>query len=43
MFAPRTDAVKKSRVNPKTLEIKMPKLFVNIALNIRLFLVEIIS
>ena len=33
MFAPRTDAVKKSLKNPKILETKIPKLLVKIALN----------
>lgn len=37
MFAPRADAVSKSRPNPKIREIKMPKLLVNIVLNIGLF------
>ena len=43
MLAPSTDAVKKSRANPKILEIKIPKLFVNIALNIELFFRKIIT
>ena len=37
MFAPSADAVNKSLINPKILEIKMPKLFVNIALNMGFF------
>ena len=37
MFAPRADAVNKSLKNPKVLEIKIPKLLVNIALNIGFF------
>ena len=37
MLAPSADAVSKSRINPKTLENRMPKLLVNIALNIGFF------
>ena len=37
MFAPRNDAVNKSLKNPKILEIKIPKLLVNIALNMGFF------
>ena len=37
MFAPSADAVNKSLKNPKILETKMPKLFVNIALNMGFF------
>ena len=33
-LAPRAEAVNKSRMNPKILENNIPKLFVNIALNI---------
>lgn len=38
MLAPSIDAVNKSRINPRILEIKMPKLLVNIALNIGFFM-----
>ena len=38
MFAPRTDAVSKSLINPKILENKIPKLLVNMALNIGFFM-----
>ena len=37
MFAPSTDAVSKSLINPKILENKIPKLLVNIALNMGFF------
>ena len=37
IFAPRTDAVSKSLINPKILENKIPKLFVKIALNMGFF------
>lgn len=37
MFAPRADAVIKSLINPKILDTKIPKLFVNIALNMGFF------
>lgn len=37
IFAPRTDAVKRSLKNPKTLENKIPKLLVKIDLNIGFF------
>jgi len=37
MFAPSADAVKRSRINPKTLDNKIPKLLVNIALNMGFF------
>lgn len=37
MFAPSAEAVNKSLKNPKILEIKIPKLLVNIALNIGFF------
>ena len=37
MFAPSADAVSKSLKNPKILEINIPKLFVNIALNMGFF------
>lgn len=37
MFAPSAEAVNKSRMNPKTLESKIPELLVNIALNIGFF------
>ena len=38
MFAPSAEAVSKSRINPKILEMRIPKLFVNIALNIGFFI-----
>lgn len=38
MFAPRADAVNKSLKNPKILETKIPKLLVNMALNIGLLI-----
>ena len=41
IFAPSADAVNKSLKNPKILEINIPKLFVNTALNIGFFLVFI--
>lgn len=34
IFAPRIDAVSKSLINPKILDISMPKLLVNIERNI---------
>ena len=37
IFAPSAEAVSKSLKNPKILEIKIPKLFVNIALNMAIF------
>jgi hypothetical protein len=37
IFAPRADAVKRSLKNPRILEIKIPKLLVNIALNMGFF------
>ena len=37
MFAPRTDAVNKSLKNPRIRDIKIPKLFVKMALNMGFF------
>jgi hypothetical protein len=37
MLAPRAEAVIRSRINPRILENKIPKLLVNIALNIGFF------
>jgi hypothetical protein len=37
IFAPSAEAVKRSLINPKILENRIPKLLVNIALNIGFF------
>lgn len=37
IFAPRAEAVNMSRKNPKILENKIPKLLVNMALNMGFF------
>jgi len=40
MFAPKTEAVKKSLINPKIRENKIPKLLVNMALYIGFFIMD---
>ena len=37
IFAPRIEALNKSRINPKILELKIPKKFIMIDLNINVF------
>ena len=43
MFAPKTDAVNKSLINPKILENKIPKLLVKMALNMGFFSANLIT